>query len=116
MSALPDEGRPTIEYHEFIPPRRPEEYAGQAGPHNGLALTYDVLDAMAEAKVSGRPHRYLVRGEWRRSDGVRYLDFAIDRAWVTANTNYRLVEGHLRWTCPVCGRLSGKHNKGCDYE
>lgn len=109
--------KPTTQYVEFRPARRVEEYVGQKGPHFGLALSPDVLDAMAQAKVTGKAHGYLVRGEWRRSDGVTFLDFAIDRAWVDANTNYRLQDdGRLRWTCPVCGRLSGSHNKGCDYE
>ena len=106
----------TTGYVEFSPPRRPEEYVGQAGPHEGLALTHDVLDAIAESKVSGRPHRYLVRGEWQRNDGTRYLDFAIDRRWLEANSNYRTVEGMLRWTCPECGKTSGKHLKLCGYE
>lgn len=104
----------TTEYVPFHPPRRPEEYVGQVGPHNGLALDHNVLDALAEARVSGKAHRYLVRGEWRRSDGVRYLDIAVDRAWVVANSNYQLVEGQLRYVCPGCGRMSGSHSKGCD--
>lgn len=104
------------EYHEFNPPRRPEEYVGQPGPHNGLALTYDVIQAIASSKMSGRPHPFLVRGETVRRDGVRFLDIAIDRAWVTQNTNYKLIDGRLRWQCPSCGKLSGTHSKGCGYE
>lgn len=102
-------------YHSFNPPRRPEQYAGQPGPHNGLALTWDVIRAMSESRVSGKPHGYLVQGEWVRRDGVRFLDIAVDRAWVTENTNNQVVDGKLRWVCPGCGRLSGMHNKGCDY-
>lgn len=106
---------PTTRYVEFNPPRRPEEYRGAAGPHNGLALTWDVIQAIARSEMTGEAHGCLVRGEWVRSDGVRFLDFAIDRAWVAANSNYQLVEGQLRWVCPGCGRMSGNHSKGCDY-
>lgn len=111
----PSEDEKGAEYHPFNPPRRPEEYVGQAGPHNGLALTADVLQAIARSKVSGEPHEYVVRGEWVRRDGVRFLDFAIDRAWVVANTNYQLIGGELRYVCPGCGKLSGNHAKGCDH-
>lgn len=104
------------EYVTFNPPRRPEEYVGQKGPHNGLALEHYVLDAIAEARVSGRRHRYVVQGEYVRRDGVRYLDIAIDRAWITENTNYRLFEGRLRWQCPECGKLGGQHTKACGWE
>jgi hypothetical protein len=108
--------RTTITYVPFDPPRRPEEYVGQPGPHNGLALEHNVLDAIGQARALNRSHPYVVRGEWRRSDGVTYLDIAVDRAWVTQNTNYRLIDGRLRWQCPVCGRLSGQHTKSCDFE
>lgn len=108
------EGQKGAEYHEFTPPRRPEEYVGQSGPHNGLALTYDVLKAIGLARVSHQSHGYLVRGEWLSRDGTRYLDIAMDVAWVAANSNYQLVNGFLRWVCPSCGRMSGAHNKGCD--
>lgn len=104
------------EYHPFNPPRHPEEFQGIAGPHAGLALPYDVLQAMAEAKVANRPHPYIVRGEWVRSDGVRFLDVAVARQWVTQNTNYQLIDGRLRWQCPSCGKLSGTHAKACGYE
>ena len=104
-------------YTEFNPPRRPEEYLGQAGPHNGLALTPDVIQAIAQGKVTNQPHPYLIRGEWvRHKDGVRFLDVAMDRAWLTANTHHQLVDGRLRWVCPVCQKLSGHHTKACDYE
>lgn len=103
------------EYVEFRPPRRPEEYVGQAGPHNGLALNFDTLEAIAQAKQTGKPHPYVVRGELRRSDGVRFLDIAVDRAWVVENSDYILLDGFLRWQCPGCGKLSGQHVRGCDY-
>lgn len=103
------------EYHEFNPPRRPEEYVGQVGPHAGYALTWDVIQAISETRVTGKPHGYLVRGEWVRRDGVRFLDIAVDRTWVVANTNHQLIDGELRYVCPGCGRLSGAHNKSCDY-
>ena len=109
-------GRTTVEYHPFNPPRRPEEFVGIAGPHNGLALEHYVLEAIAKARVENRGHPYMVRGEWVRSDGVRYLDVAVDRSWVTANTHYQLIDGRLRWVCPECGKLSGQHAKSCGYE
>lgn len=114
LARLTDDKR-GAEYMPFWPHRRPEEFVGIAGPHNGLALTHDVLEAIAESRVTGKPHPFLVRGEWIRRDGVRFLDVGIDVQWVTANTDYRLVNGMLRWTCPGCGRLSGNHAKGCDY-
>ena len=48
------------------------------------------------------------------SDPEAYI--AVDRAWMTQNTNYRLIDGRLRWQCPVCAKLSGSHSKGCGYE
>ncbi len=107
--------RPKTEYHPFNPHRRLEEYMGAAGPHNGLALTHDVLGAIAEARVTGRPHPYLVRGEVVRDDGVRFLDIGVDVQWVTENSNHVLVDGFLRYQCPGCQKLSGQHARGCDY-
>lgn len=104
----------TTAYVAFNPPRRPEEYVGQKGPHNGLALDHNVIEAIGKAKLTGDPHPYLVRGELRRSDGVTFLDIAVDVQWVTANTNHQLVNGFLRYVCPGCGRMSGTHAKGCD--
>lgn len=107
--------RTVTTYRPFNPPRRPEEFVGIAGPHMGLALPHDVLEAIAASKQTRKPHGYLIRGEWVRSDGVSYLDVAIDYAWVTANTNHQLVDGRLRYVCSGCGRMSGEHVKGCDY-
>lgn len=112
LAALTDEEK-GANYHPFNPPRRPEEYAGQPGPHQGYALTWDVIQAIAESKVSGKYHGYLIRGEWIRRDGVRFLDIAVDRAWVVENTDYQLIDGRLRWVCPECGYMSGNHRKGC---
>lgn len=109
--------RPTTEYFRFRPHRKPEEYLGQAGPHFGLALEPAVLDAIADAKATGRPNQYAVIGEWRRSDGVRFLDVGVTREWLETVTNYRLDDnGRLRWTCPECGKLGGQHTKACGYE
>lgn len=110
-----DDAEKGAEYREFNPPRRPEQYVGQPGPHQGLALEHYVLEAIAEARVSQRPHRWVVRGEWVRRDGVRFLDIAVDRAWIDASTDFRLSDGALRYVCPGCGRRSGNHEKGCDY-
>lgn len=109
--------RKGAEYHPFNPPRKPEEYIGQLGPHGGFALTWEVQQAIATSRATGVPHGFLVRGEWvRKDDGVRYLDFAVDRAWVQqVDANYHLVDGRLRWVCPTCGQMSGTHRKGCDY-
>lgn len=106
----------TTTYVAFDPPRRAEQYVGQSGPHNGLALEHNVLEAIGQARAFNRTHPYVVRGEWRRDDGVAYLDIAVDIAWLTANSHYQLVEGRLRWVCPICGRMSGTHTKACDYE
>lgn len=111
-----DEDQKGATYTEFLPPHRPEEYVGQAGPHDGKALPFDVLEAIAQAKLTGKPHGYLIRGQWvRKADKVRYLDVAVDRAWVVNNSNYQIIDGFLRWVCPGCQKLSGAHAKGCDY-
>lgn len=83
------------EYVSFYPPRRPEEFVGIAGPHGGLALPHDVLHAIAQSRVTNRPHPYLVRGEWIRGS-VHWLDVAVDVQWVINNTDYELVNGYLR--------------------
>lgn len=103
-------------YTEFNPPRRPEEWENQPGPHDGKALPYGMIAEIAKAKVTGKWHGQVVRGQWTRRDGEVFLDIAVDRAWVVANTHYQLIEGRLRWVCPVCQKLSGVHSKTCDYE
>jgi hypothetical protein len=106
----------TTTYHPFNPPRRPEEFVGIAGPYGGLALPHDVLAAIAEARATKQPHEYLVRGEWVRDYGVRFLDVSIDLEWVMAkDPNYQLINGRLRWVCPGCGYMSSNHKKGCGY-
>ena len=104
------------EYFRFSPPRRLEEYQGVAGHQFGLALPPEGYEAIADAKVVGGPTQFVVQGEWRRSDGVFFLDLAVSPQWIFANTNYREHGGRLRWECPVCGKLSGQHSKSCDYE
>ena len=109
--------RTHTDYHRFTPHHRPEEYVGQAGPYFGQALPPYVYDAIAEAKVTRRPNMYAVIGETRRDDGIRFLDFGVTGSWIEDNTNYRADErGHLRWTCPECGKLGGRHVKTCGYE
>lgn len=105
---------PVTEYHRFNPPRRIEEYVGQPGHQFGLALPPEGYEAIAEAKMHGGPAQFVVRGEWVRSDGVRYLELAVSHDWILANTSYRDHNGRLRWECPSCGRLSGQHSKVCD--
>lgn len=101
-------------YHRFDPPRRPEQYVGQPGPHNGLALPHSVIEAIGKSRVRGEAHGYLVRGEWVRRDGIRFLDIAVDVGWVVDNVpDMHLVGGFLRYVCPGCGRMSGNHTKGC---
>lgn len=106
----------STEYHPFSPPRPVAQYAGQAGPHNGQALDANAYAALATSKVKGGPCELVVRGEYVRDDGVRFLDFAIDPVWLELNSNYRRVDGRLRWVCPRCGLMSGQHTKVCDYE
>ena len=96
-----------MSYEVFNPPRRVEEYHDRVPP--------EVLEEIAKARLTHQPAKYLVRGEWTDPDNRRSLDIAINRAWVTAVSDYQLVEGALRYVCPGCGRLSGAHNKGCDY-
>jgi len=79
---LIEESRKGATYHRFWPPRKPEEYVGQPGPHNGLALEHYLLEAIGQSRVTKRPHPYIVVGEWvRRADGVRFLDIAIVPTW-----------------------------------
>lgn len=107
----------TLDYHAFKPHHRAEEYVGQPGPHFGLALPPYVYDAIAEQKVHGGPSMYVARGEWRRDDGVRFLDLAVTEDWIIAHTFHRTDErGQLRWTCPECGKRGGAHTKACQYE
>lgn len=97
-----------MSYELFIPPRRVEEYATVVAP--------EILTETARARVTHAPAKYLVKGQWVYLDGRRELDVAINRAWVDAVTDYKLTDGRLRWTCPICGKLSGTHTKACDYE
>lgn len=96
-----------MSYVEFNPPRRVEDYPDR--------VPMDVLEAVATSRLTHAPPKYLVRGEWTADDGRKSLDIAINLEWMTAVAGYQLVEGHLRYVCPGCGRLSGNHNKGCDY-
>ena len=97
-----------MSYQAFDPPRRVEEYPGRVSP--------EVLTEVAAARLTHQPAKYLVKGEWFYADGRRELDIAINREWVTAVSNYRLTDGRLRWTCPICNQMGGKHTKACDYE
>ena len=99
-----------IQYVRFDPPRRLEEYTS----HPSMPLAG--YDALADAKVRGGPAQYAVQGEWHH-DGKVWLDLAVTRPWLEHRTNYRADDrGVLRWTCPVCGRVGGKHEKLCEYE
>jgi hypothetical protein len=102
------------EYHPFRPVRPIHDYRDAPGPHAGRALDGTAYAALADAKTKGGPVGIVVVGEWVRDDGRRYLDFAVPRDWIEWHTNYR--GDPLRWTCPRCSRLSGKHSKDCDYE
>lgn len=96
-----------MSYVEFNPPRGVEQYPERVSP--------EVIEEVARNRVAHQPPKYLVQGEWVY--GLqRYLDVAINRAWVDFVTNYKLTEGRLRWTCPICGKLGGTHTKACDYE
>jgi hypothetical protein len=96
-----------MSYVEFNPPRRVEEYPNR--------VSTEVLEEVAKARLTHTPPKYLVKGEFIRPDDTHDLDIAINREWVTAVSDYELKDGSLRWVCPGCGRLSGAHNKGCDY-
>ena len=95
---------PALGYTPFNPPRRIEEYPNR--------IPSDVIEEVARCRLAKQPPKYLIKGEWSNGD----LDIAINYQWVDAVSNYHLVDGRLRWTCPQCGRLSGVHAKGCDYE
>lgn len=97
-----------MSYQLFNPPRRVEEYATQ--------VPLEIIEEVARSRLVHQPPKYLIKGEWIYADGRRFLDIAINREWVEAATNYRLTDGRLRWTCPVCGRLGGNHTKACDYD
>lgn len=95
-----------MSYVEFNPPRKVEEYHDR--------VPGEVLEEVAKARLTHAPPKYLVKGEWVNGDR-RHLDIAINREWVTAVADYQLQDGHLRYVCPGCARLSGNHAKGCDY-
>lgn len=97
-----------MSYELFIPPRRVEEYA--------TVVPMTILEDTAKARLTHAPPKYLIKGQWTYEDGRRELDIAINRAWVDAVTNWKLNDGRLRWTCPICGKLSGIHTKACDFE
>jgi hypothetical protein len=97
-----------MSYVEFNPPRGIETYP------NRIAM--EIIEEVAKDRAAHRPPKYLVKGEWTYSDGRQELDIAINRAWVEAVSNYKIVEGRLRWVCPVCQKMSGTHAKSCDYE
>jgi hypothetical protein len=100
----------TTAYQRFRPPHQLAEHLSDpAMPHAGY-------DALAEAKVARRPPEFVVIGEWRRLDDRRFLDLGINPDFLEAATNYRLHEGLIRWECPDCGKLGGKHVKACGYE
>ncbi len=99
----------TTSYHPFRPAHALTEHLSDpAMPPHGY-------DAVAASKVSGQPPEFVVQGEWRR-DNRRFLDLALSRDYIEAVSNYRDLDGTLRWTCPECGRLSGKHTRVCGYE
>jgi hypothetical protein len=105
-----------VTYVPFNPHRRLAEYVGQAAPQGGMLLPPDGYEAIATAKETGLPCQYVVTGEDRDGDRI-YLRLAVTRDWIEAVTNYRGdAQGHLRWTCPECGRVGGKHFRACGYE
>lgn len=97
-----------MSYVPFNPPRRIEGYPGR--------VSTEVLEEVAKCRLAHQPSKYLVKGEWTHADGRLELDIAINREWVEAVSNYQLIEGRLRWVCPVCQKMSGSHTKSCDYE
>ena len=80
----------------------------------GLALTPHALQALAEARATGKPCEYVVIGEERHPDGRWYLILGANRAYIEAVTDYSDQGGHLVLTCPDCGKRGGKHVKGCE--
>ena len=105
-----------LAYLRYPAPRRVEEYQGQTGSEvGGSILPGFVYEAIAAAKTSGNPCQYTVTGEWRREDGVRYLHFGVTRDYIETVTNYRDTASGLRWTCPDCGLVGGKHHRTCGY-
>lgn len=108
----------SVPYSRFDPPHLLTEYVGKPGPHMGNALPPAGYDALAEAANTGKPPALVVIGEWRRVDGVTFLDLGVQPGWIEANTSFRRdpQSDHLRWHCPSCDVTSGqKHRAECQY-
>lgn len=77
-----ESSRQGVRYNRFRPARKPEEYVGQPGPHNGLALEHYVIEAIGQSRVTRQAHPYIVIGEWiRQEDGAHFLDIAVVPIW-----------------------------------
>lgn len=104
-----------VVYHPFTPHRPLRQYRGQAGHEvNGMLLSPMALDALSKSVTSDIPCELVVRGEHVREDGVRYLDFAVTKAFIEATTDFLDENGTLRLVCPRCEQKDGRHLKSCD--
>lgn len=105
-----------LSYERFAPPRKLEQYVGQAGLEmGGLALSPAAFAALAESKTTGIPCELAVIGRWF-DDKRTFLDFGVTTTYIEATTDYRYDrDAHrLRLLCPLCGLKDGRHAKGCD--
>lgn len=113
-----------VEYRPYPRPRPVTDWIEEDGTilagHElgGLILNPAVLDGHARAVCDHIPEEYLVTGEDVREDGIRFLRFAMNVAWIEAKTDYRDVaepgaKPDLVYVCPECEGRSGKHSKVC---
>lgn len=112
---------------KFVPYPHPRELTDFLGPDgtpmpgheaSGTILSYAALDALARSKTAHEPCMLVAIGEHvdeRR--GRRFLELAINPAWLQTRTNYRYVKGERYpvWTCPECGETNRRHRRGCTY-
>lgn len=112
-----DHGSLVMTYVRYDEPKHPREFANLPGPElGGRLLTREGYEALAESRNTGKPIALMVMGEYHREDGVTFLDLGVTREYIESTTNFRLGPGGFLWTCPDCGRKSGKHSKVCTYE
>jgi len=80
---------------------------------NGFVLSWEAIAAMNSGLRNHQPCEYLAIGETRYSDGTRFLDLAMNPAWIERNTDYHFLPGKLNpvFICPDCEGTGGEHHK-----
>jgi hypothetical protein len=113
----PAHGTVRSRYERFAFPAPVRQYIGLPGHEiSGQMLPPSVYDAIASAKMSGRPCEYIVLGQQIREDGAVFLQFGVPGAYIENRTDWKVQEnGSLRLVCPECSAKDGKHSRTCGY-